>query len=31
MVDGVEIGEGLCEFPAADGGAADEYDIGSGW
>ena len=31
MVDGVEIGEGLCEFPAADGGASDEYDIGSGW
>lgn len=31
MVDSVEIGEGLCEFPEADCGAADEYDIGSGW
>lgn len=31
MVEGVEIGEGLIEFPATDGGAADEYDIGGGW
>jgi len=31
VVDSIEIGEGLCEFPEADCRAADEYDIGSGW
>jgi len=30
VVDGIEAGEGLADFPAADGGAADEDEIGSG-
>lgn len=31
VVDGVESGKGLMNFPAADGGAADEHDVTCWW